>query len=134
MMLFKIILFSLRKYIYFAYMVNVIIMSSDIGLNDCYDMYIWHYGACGGYIYLIKVFTILYSSSYSLNSFSFFKILARLYSSMKAGLNISREYKLNNFVFYQQQNRGRKFGTRKIHLSPRWLRLLSVLKRLFCCC
>ena len=34
----------------------------------------------------------------------------------------------------QQQNLGRRFGTSKMHLSPRWLRLLSVLRRWFCCC
>ena len=28
---------------------------------------------------------------------------------------------------------GRRFGTSKMHLSPQWLRLLSVLRRWFCC-
>ena len=39
-------------------------------------------------------------------------------------------------VLQQQQNLGRRFGTSKMHLSPpppRWLRLLSVLSRWFCC-
>ena len=36
-------------------------------------------------------------------------------------------------VLQQQQNLERKFGTCKMHLSPRWLRLLSVLRRWFCC-
>ena len=40
--------------------------------------------------------------------------------------------KLN--IVLQQQNLGRRFGTSKMHLSPRWLRLLSVLRRWFCCC
>ena len=34
----------------------------------------------------------------------------------------------------QQPNLGRRFGTSKMHLSPHWLRLLSVLRRWFCCC
>ena len=29
---------------------------------------------------------------------------------------------------------GRRFGTSKMHISPQWLRLLSVLRRWFCCC
>ena len=37
-------------------------------------------------------------------------------------------------VLQQQQNLGRRFGTSKMHLSPWWLRLLSVLRRWFCCC
>ena len=37
-------------------------------------------------------------------------------------------------LFQQQQNLGRRFGTSKIHLNPpRWLRMLSVLRRCFCC-
>ena len=37
-------------------------------------------------------------------------------------------------VLQQQQNLGRRFGTSKMYLSPQWLRLLSVLRRWFCCC
>ena len=37
-------------------------------------------------------------------------------------------------VLQQQQNLGRIFGTSKMHLRPQWLRLLFVLKWLFCCC
>ena len=36
-------------------------------------------------------------------------------------------------VLQQQQNLGRRFDTSKMHLGPRWLRLLSVLRRWFCC-
>ena len=32
-------------------------------------------------------------------------------------------------MLQQQQNLGRRFGTSKMHLSPQWLRLLSVLRR-----
>ena len=35
-------------------------------------------------------------------------------------------------VLQLQQNAGRRFGTSKMHLSPPWLRLLSVLW--ICCC
>ena len=34
---------------------------------------------------------------------------------------------LTFLVLQQQQNLGRRFGTSKMYLSPRWLRLLSVL-------
>ena len=45
-------------------------------------------------------------------------------------------------VLQQQQNLKRRFGASKLHISPtppplptpRWLRLLSVLRRWFCCC
>ena len=37
------------------------------------------------------------------------------------------------FVLQQMQNLGRRFGTSKMHLSPQWLWLLSVLRRWFCC-
>ena len=37
-------------------------------------------------------------------------------------------------MFQQQQNLGRRFGTSKMHLSPKRLWLLSVLRRWFCCC
>ena len=37
-------------------------------------------------------------------------------------------------VLQQRQNLGRRFGTSKMHLSPRWLKLLSVLWRWLCCC
>ena len=44
----------------------------------------------------------------------------------------------NNLVVLQQQNLGWIFGTSIMHLSPssphRWYRLLSVLRRWFCCC
>ena len=36
-------------------------------------------------------------------------------------------------LLQQQQNLGRRFGTSKMHLCPQWLRLVSVLKRWFCC-
>ena len=42
--------------------------------------------------------------------------------------------KLNIFVLQQQQYLGRRFGTSKMHLSPQWHRLLSVLRRWFYCC
>ena len=32
-------------------------------------------------------------------------------------------------MLQQQQNQGQRFATSKMHLSPRWLRLLSVLRR-----
>ena len=35
--------------------------------------------------------------------------------------------------FQQQQILGRRFYARKMHLSPQWPRLLSVLRRWFCC-
>ena len=38
------------------------------------------------------------------------------------------------FVLQQQQNLGRRFGTSKMHLSPQWLGLLSILRRWFCRC
>ena len=42
---------------------------------------------------------------------------------------------LTFFVLQQQQNLGLKFGTSKMHLSPQWLWLLSVvLLLLICCC
>ena len=43
-------------------------------------------------------------------------------------------FELNMFVLQQQQNLGRRFGTSKMHLSPLWLWLLSVLRRWLCCC
>ena len=36
-------------------------------------------------------------------------------------------------MLQQQQNLGRRFGTSKMHLSPQWLLLLSVLNPWFCC-
>ena len=37
-------------------------------------------------------------------------------------------------VLQQQQNLGQKFGTSKMHLNPRWLRLLSNLRTWLCFC
>ena len=40
------------------------------------------------------------------------------------GLNVSGTF----LVLQHQQNIGRIFGTSKMHLSPRWIRLLSILR------
>ena len=36
-------------------------------------------------------------------------------------------------MLQQRHNLGRRFGTNKMHLSPQWLLMLSVLRRWFCC-
>ena len=41
---------------------------------------------------------------------------------------------LTFFVLQQRQHLERRFDTSKMHLSPRWLWLLAVLRRWFCCC
>ena len=47
--------------------------------------------------------------------------------------DMERTQNLKVFVIQQLRNLGLRFGTSWMHLGPRWLGLLSVLGRWFCC-
>ena len=71
-------------------------------------------------------------SDFVLIGISFVSILMTFYKRIMRVKG--HQVKFQNHHLSAITNLGRRFGTSKMHISPRWPRLLSVLRRWFCCC